>query len=165
MVKVMMKLIAVAASVALCACGKSDFGSYQPVTTVDTVVVVKDPYVYAGVLSNDPGGTFKNEIYGTRWVLVKMVSGLASTAPNDTVYFINNSSYRLNQGAALTYQLSGISSSTNKSLSLNFFAPFGGSNYSGQVGEYFVSDKVMSNIEFYDVQNSATKVKAWFVKI
>jgi hypothetical protein len=58
-----------------------------------------------------------------------------------------------------------VTGSTNKSLNLYYFYPFGGSQYSGQVGQYFVEDGVMSNIEFTDLQNSTATIRAWFVKI
>jgi hypothetical protein len=58
-----------------------------------------------------------------------------------------------------------ITGSTNKSLTLDFFYPFGGSNYSGQIGQYAVEDGMMSNIEFVDLQNNTATIRAWFVKI
>jgi hypothetical protein len=58
-----------------------------------------------------------------------------------------------------------ITGSTNKSLTLSYFYPFGGSHYSGQVGQYFVEDGFISNIEFADLQNNTSTIRAWFEKI
>ncbi len=145
---------------------KKDFGSYQEVPTVpDTTTTKQDTYIDGGVLTNNPDGNTNNELVGTKWVLTKMVSGLATTFPNDTLNFTDNNHYSMNGGASRTYTLTTITGSTNKSLTLNFFAPFSGSNYVGTVGQYFVSDAQISNAEFDDLQNSSTIIKAWFTKI
>ena len=54
---------------------------------------------------------------------------------------------------------------SNKTLALYYFAPFGGSHYSAQVGFYFVSDGFMNNAEFTNIQNNTATTRAWFVKI
>jgi len=124
-----------------------------------------DDYTNGGTLPNGSGGSV-NELIGTEWVLTKVVfSPLNIEFPNDTIKFVDNTHYTLNNGGVRNYQLSNITGSTNKDLSLYFFAPFGGSHYSGQLGMYFFEDEVINNIEFEDIQNSATTINAWFIKI
>jgi hypothetical protein len=124
----------------------------------------QDSYVYGGVLAT-PVTPIQNSLNGTKWVLVKVVSAFSTNYPNDTINFVSNSKYVLNQNAQRSYTLTGITGSTNKSLTLQYFHPFGGSHYSGQVGELFVEDGYMSNIEFVNLQNSTATIRAWFMKI
>ena len=111
------------------------------------------------------GGPQNNELFGTTWVLTKVVSAFATSYPNDTIKFVSNTNYTLNNGAVRPYQLSSSAGSTNKTLALYYFAPFGGSHYSAQVGFYFVSDGFINNAEFNNIQNSTTTIRAWFIKI
>lgn len=122
-----------------------------------------DAYVDGGTL---PNNTYSNPLVGTKWVITKFLSGgFAMQYPNDTVSFITNTTYTLNSGSPRTYYLSGITGSTNKSLTLNFLSTFGGSNYVGVVGAYFIADGFINNAEFTDMQNSTMKIKAWLVKL
>jgi len=106
-----------------------------------------------------------NDLYGTTWVLTKVVTAFATSYPNDTIRFVGNTNYTLNNGAIRPYQLSSSAGSTNKTLALYYFAPFGGSHYSAQVGYYFVSDGFIANAEFTNIQNTTMTVKAWFTKL
>jgi len=139
-------------------------GSYQQIPDPVDTTAWQDDYTSGGVLPG--GGTHTpNTIVGTQWVLVKVVSAFSTNYPNDTITFISSNRYVLNQNAQRPYTLSMITGSTNKSLTLDFFYPFGGSNYSGQIGQYAVEDGMMSNIEFVDLQNNTATIRAWFVKI
>jgi hypothetical protein len=123
-------------------------------------------YENGGTLPNWGGsGSQTNELVNTVWVLTKVVSGFATTYPNDTIRFVSNTNYTLNNGAVRPYQLTAGVASTNKTLSLYYFAPFGGSHYSGEVGQYFVTDGVINNCEFMNIQNTTSTIKAWFTKI
>lgn len=122
-------------------------------------------YADGGTLPNWGTGTLNNELNGTTWVLTKMVSAFATSYPNDTIRFVSNNDYTLNNSALRPYQLSSSAGSTNKTLAFYYFAPFGGSHYSAQVGFYFVSDGFMDNIEFSNIQNSTSKIRVWFVKL
>ena len=139
-------------------------GSYQQIPDPVDTTAWQDGYTSGGVL---PGGGTQtpNTIVGTQWVLVKVVSAFSTIYPNDTITFISSNRYVLNQNAQRPYTLSMITGSKNKSLTLDFFYPFGGSNYSGQIGQYAVEDGMMSNIEFVDLQNNTATIRAWFVKI
>jgi hypothetical protein len=111
------------------------------------------------------GGNQNNDLFGTTWVLTKVVSAFATSYPNDTIRFVSNTNYTLNNGAVRPYQLSSSAGSTNKTLALYYFAPFGGSHYSAQVGFYFVTDGFMNNAEFTNIQNTTATTRAWFVKL
>lgn len=146
-------------------CKKEEFGYVdvgEDSTYVDTTAWDAD-YADGGTLQNGTGA--ENELVGTKWVLVKYVSAFATEYPNDTIEFVSQNDYTINGGAVRTYQLSSIPSSTNYDLQLNFFFPFGGSHYSGQVGGYFVEDGLISNTEFIDIQNTSATIRAWFEKI
>ena len=139
-------------------------GSYKQVPEPVDTTTWQDSYNNGGTL---PGGGTQtpNAIVGTQWRLVKVVSAFSTVYPNDTITFISSNRYVLNQNAQRPYTLSMVTGSTNKSLTLDFFYPFGGSHYSGQVGQYFVEDGQMSNIQFIDLQNNTATIRAWFVKI
>lgn len=145
-------------------CKKTNVGPYQQVPDPIDTTTWQDDYTSGGVL---PGGGTQTQspIIGTKWGLVKVVSAFSTNYPNDTITFISNNKYVLNQNAQRPYVISSITGSTNKSLTLEYFYPFGGSHYSGQVGQYFVEDGFMSNIEFTDLQNNTATLRAWFVKI
>jgi hypothetical protein len=95
-----------------------------------------------------------------------MVAGFSTTYPNDTLEFLNNHRYGISgSNIARNYRLSIIPSSTNYELSLYYFTPFGGSHYSADVGYYFIQDGVIENVEFHNIQNTTSKIRAWFKKI
>lgn len=148
----------------LSSCEKEEFEPYYtyeeiPADTTDW----EDAYADGGVLDSVGGQT--NPLVGTRWVLTKVVTSFATEYPNDTIDFVSNTNYTLNNGAVRPYQLNSLASSTNWDLSLYYFAPFGGSQYSAQVGYYFVDDGEINNAEFEDIQNPSSTIRAWFEKI
>ena len=152
----------------LTSCSKEEItpGNYQAGTQpIVSTTNWQDQYGNGGTLPNWTSGTTNNELVGTTWVLTKVMSGFATTYPNDTIRFVNNNSYTLNNGAIRPYQLTSGVASTNKTLSLYYFQPFGGSHYSGEVGFYFVSDGVINQAEFLNIQNNTSTIKAWFIKI
>jgi hypothetical protein len=130
--------------------------------TVDSTAW-QDQYADGGTVT--AVGNQTNVIAGTKWVLTKYVTAFATEYPNDTIDFIDNNHYVLNSNAERTYQLSSIPSSTNYDLQLNYFMPFGGSQYSADVGYYFVEDGEMNNTQFRDIQNTSKTIRAWFEKI
>lgn len=146
-------------------CAKDDNPKYVPSAEVIDTTSWEDSYVYAGTLPTVDTTTKHNELYGTKWVLTKYVAGFATQTPNDTIHFINNTHYRLNsQTTTYQYYITSSAGTINKSLTLSYFSPFGGSVYTGQVGPNFVSDGVINNALFND--NYLNKeIKAWFKKI
>jgi hypothetical protein len=126
-------------------------------------------YTYNGVLPNWGNGSINNELVGTKWVIRRYnIGGFNMTYPDDTLFFINNTNYLINglQANFQTYQITNITGSTNKSLTLNFLQTFGGSNYSGQVGQFFNTQGLTSElpIVFNDLQSNIT-LNSWLSRI
>lgn len=159
----MKKVIFICLVSLLVSCKKQKLSPYTQVPEPIDTTVWQDSYSYGGTLPTF--GSSNQTLIGTKWVLRKVVAGFSITYPNDTIKFISNSSYVLNQNGQRPYTLSQITGSTNKSLTLYFFLPFGGSNYSGQVGQYFISDGYMNNTQFIDLQNNTYNVISFFEKI
>ena len=105
-----------------------------------------------------------NSIVGTKWILTKYTKNFSSNKTNDTIYFYSSTRYSINGSGQYQYTLGSIPSSTNYTLTLWLFYPFGGSTYSGQIGYNFVSDGQINGVTFTDDQNTY-KVTGWFVKI
>lgn len=150
----------------LTSCYKETYPKYvsgpEPVDTSKW----ENQYENLGVLP-DPAAPVitHNAIYNTKWVLTKYITGFGTQQPNDTITFISDTHYKLNsQTTEYQYTINSLVGSTNYSLMLDFFSPFGGSHYSGQVGQNFVADGVMNNVIFTDFYGNA-KIKAWFKKI
>ena len=120
-------------------------------------------YQDGGTLPNWGSGG-DNELVGTTWVITTIVSGFVTTHPNDTVRFVGNTSYTVNSNAVRNYNLTVNVGSTNKTLNMYYFYPFGGSHYSGEVGQYFVDDGILNLVEFTNIQNTTSKVKTIWVK-
>lgn len=104
-------------------------------------------------------------LVGTTWVLVKYVTQFATSQPNDTIRFVSNRYYTINNGAVIPYTLSSGVATTSKTLTLYYFYPFGSGHYSGQVSQNFVNDGVINNSEFKNIETTNTLIKAWFKKI
>lgn len=149
---------------ALTSCKKEEFGQYQQVPE-NTYNAPDDTtfYTYGGTLPNASNAT--NDLVGTKWVLIKYVSSFATEYPNDTIEFVSTNHYTINGGAVRTYQLSSLPLSSNYDLSLYYFFPFGGSHYSGELGNTFIDDGEINNVDFINIQNTSSNIKAWFVKI
>lgn len=104
------------------------------------------------------------DLFGTNWILTKVQIGLASTIKNDTIHFIDNTHYKVNNNPLLlTYSL--YQSGANKTLTLNNFMPVNGYNCSGMVGVTFVTYGQIIGVEFKDLYNSNNKFNLWFTKI
>jgi hypothetical protein len=133
----------------------------------DMVDSLDNEYEYGGVYQNGTGADVLT-LSGTEWVLEKVVFKPATTYeyPKDTVRFISDSEYTINSDTLKRkYVLSPVMGSTNYSLSLYFFEPFGGSLYGGQIGAYSIQSGQLSNVEFDDLQDDSKYVTAWFVKL
>jgi hypothetical protein len=120
-------------------------------------------YNYKGVLPS--WNSQIDGLVGTKWVLRKMTVGFSTTSPNDTITFISSTNYILNSNAPRPYNLTSSVASTNKTLTLYYFYPFGGSHYSGEVGESFISEGGINACKFINIQNSTPNIIAYFEKI
>ena len=149
----------------LTSCEKVEVEPYYAyeTTPVDTTNW-EDTYVDGGLWGSD--GDQSNPLVNTKWVLTKVVTAFSTERPYDTLIFVSNTQYRLNNNGVRNYQLSSVPTSTDWSLTLNYFAPFGGSHYTANVGLYFIDDGVINNAEFEDDQNgSASTIRAWFERV
>lgn len=144
-------------------CEKDEYEPWVYVPELQDTTKWQDDYSDGGTLQNGTGSD--NAINGTKWVLTKMVTSFATEYPNDTLEFISNTNYKINGTLVRNYQLSSIVGSTNYDLSLYYMTTFGGSHYSANVGFYFVDDGVIDNVEFHNIQNTTSKIRAWFKKI
>jgi hypothetical protein len=147
-----------------CSCTKQEPIQKEEVKTEETTTSWEDEYSDGGTLDGGSTG-IENPLIGTKWVLTKMVSAFATEYPNDTITFVDNDDYTYNTSAVRPYSLSVLPSSTNFELTLYYFAPFGGSHYGGQVGQFFVEDGEINNAEFINLQDESATIRAWFVKI
>ena len=144
-------------------CEKDEYEPWVNVPEPQDTTKWLDDYTDGGTLVNGTGSD--NVIKGTKWVLTKMVTSFATEYPNDTLEFISNTQYKINGTLIRNYQLSSMVGSTNYDLSLYYMTTFGGSHYSANVGFYFVDDGVIDNAEFHNIQNTTSKIRAWFKKI
>ena len=142
-------------------------GNYKVVPTQQDTSHWQSQYSSGGVLPNWGGGSnVNNEVYGTKWVLTYLQVGFSSPPlPIDTILFVNNTHYTINSGAVKPYTLTSGVGVSSKSLTLYYHYPFGSGHYSGQVSSSFVSDGVILNCEFVNINTSTTKVRASFNKI
>ena len=150
----------------LTSCEKEEYEpwTYVPENQDNDTTTWRDNYTDGGTIPYDTSTA--PTLVGTKWVLTKMVTSFATEYPNDTLEFINSNEYTINSGPIpRTYQLNSIPSSTNYDLSLYYFTPFGGSHYSANVGYYFIQDGVIDNAEFKNINNTTSKIRAWFKKL
>jgi hypothetical protein len=142
--------------------GNYELGSIESYTTTNEII-----YNSGGTLPTWVNGssTDSSSIVDTRWVLWKLNNGFANTYPNDTINFISTTYYELNSNNnTRNYNLTSNVASTNKTLTLYYFAPFGGSHYSGEIGFFSVEDGEINAAEFKNIQNTTMTIRAWFRK-
>jgi len=157
-------LITWAICLLLSSCVKDNNPKYVQLPEVVDTTSWESQYVNAGTLPS-PSTNTHNGLYGTKWKLVKYVTAFATEYPNDTIHFISDTHYKLNsQTVSYKYIINNLVGTTNYSLTLYYFSPFGGSHYSGQIGHNYSIDGVMNNVVFNDLYNSVT-LKAWLVKL
>lgn len=118
--------------------------------------------IYSGVISSNTSNP--QNLTGTSWVITKYISQLSTVITTDTLNFTSATGYNINNGANRTYQLSNITGSTMKSLTLNGCTTLGG-DYSGQVIGSFQSDGYINNAYFTNLFNSNQTVRVWMYKL
>ncbi len=151
----------------LIACKKDSItpGNYQaPQTPIADTSNWQNQYSNGGVLPNWGNGA-DNELVGTIWVLTNIQTSFSSVLPIDTIRFISNTNYTINSGSVRTYTLTTGVTLSSKTLTLNYHYPFGSGNYAGEVASTFVSDGVIINCEFTNINSPASIVRAWFTKL
>lgn len=118
-------------------------------------------YVYQGVIDNN---TSINNIINTKWVVTRYDEGLIPYYPNDTLHFINNNEYTINNGTYNNYTLSNIFGNNMTELTLYNFYTIGG-DYSGMVLDSFIEDYQINASIFTDIFNTGTNKTVWMVRI
>jgi hypothetical protein len=137
-------------------CQKEDIKPYTevPEEIVDTTAW-NSGYNNGGTLPNGGGTTFQNNLIGTEWVITKVVTSFSTQYPNDTIRFVSNNKYTINNGAQKTYQLSLITNSNNISLRLDYVFTIGSGIYTGVLSHTFVEDGVVNDGQFTNYENSS----------
>lgn len=120
-------------------------------------------YVYQGVLDNN-SSTPSTSLVGTKWVVTKFYDGFSNNYPNDTLYFLNNTKYTINNGTQKNYMLSGVFGTNMSDLTLYGFYTIGG-DYSGMVPNTFVTDGQINSVSFTDVFNTNNDKLVWMTRI
>lgn len=120
-------------------------------------------YTYGGVINNS--NNTNTTLVGTKWVITKLVQNLSTITTNDTLSFVSNTQYKINNSNVRNYSLSGVVGNNMKSLSLYSFTTLGG-DWSGQVQSTFISDGVVNNAMFVDMFNvNSYDVRIWMKRI
>lgn len=118
-------------------------------------------YTYNGVVNNN---TTTNSLIGTKWVVTKFYDGFANNYPNDTLDFFSTNQYRINDGTAINYTLSGIFGNNMSELTLYGFYTIGG-DFSGMVPNTFVSNGEVNSALFTDIFGTNNDKLVWMVRI
>ena len=120
-------------------------------------------WVYDGVWSYN--GNTNSTITGTKWVVVRYNNGLSGNVyPNDTLDFITDNTYTINNGSPKNYTISNVTGNNNKSLSLYSFSTIGG-DYAGQIMGSYLTDGQINNAQFHDLFNVNNTVTIWMIKL
>lgn len=111
-----------------------------------------------------------NNLFGTKWVLTKYLDDTTYTVKNDTILFIDNYTYKLNNNLNI-FQYSTnvtINDSTKQKLILYNFKPIINYNLMGTISSNIQDSIRMDSIRFKDlnVNNSnSKKFFLWFKRI
>lgn len=119
-------------------------------------------YTYNGVVDNSLSNN--TNLTGTTWVVTKFYDGFSNNYPNDTLRFINNGQYTINNGSVLNYTLSNVFGNNMSELTLYSFFTMGG-DYSGFVPDGFVSDGQINSASFTDIFNTNNDKIVWMTRI
>jgi hypothetical protein len=119
-------------------------------------------YEYGGVMPSR--ANYDNGLVGTKWVLTQYYDGFANVYPKDTLHFINNYQYTINNGTMLRYSLSNIVGNNNSDFTLYGLTTIGG-DFSAQVPSSFTSTGELNSVKFKDVWKVQNDKTVWLEKI
>ena len=151
--------------------------SCEPITpgNYSSEYVPEEVVKYTPTEGYTPSGTLptvvasnNSDLVGTKWVLTRTsIPYTGVKRPNDTIEFRTKNKYYLNSGnAARGYTMVSDINRTTKTLTLYYFYPFGGGQYSGQLNGMFVVDRVINNAEFRNIEDPTDKeIIADFIRI
>jgi hypothetical protein len=97
-------------------------GNYQPNQTVVDTTNWQDQYGNGGTLPTWGTPNNNNDLFGTKWVVTTVITPhpVVTTYPNDTVYFIDNTHYKVGvNGFIKTYNFS--TNNVGSTLTINNF--------------------------------------------
>jgi hypothetical protein len=118
-------------------------------------------YVYSGVINNT---TSQNSLVGTKWVVTKFYDGFSNNYPNDTLFFISSTQYKINGGTSNNYTATSGFGNNMTTLSLYGFYTIGG-DYSGMVPNSFVTDGQVNSITFTDLFGVNNDKIVWMTRV
>lgn len=127
-------------------------------------------YVHQGVL-NVGGGTDNpnNELVGTTWVVNDLtVDGFPQPVPNDTIVFLSDGTYSINNNTNTSrlYSITTIPGMTEIDLNLYDFNTIGPGNYTIRVNPNFITDGIINNSQVTDILNPTNSNKfIWMERI
>jgi hypothetical protein len=123
-------------------------------------------YTYMGTIENQTTPTYTLD--GTRWVITRVLSGLANDYPNDTLEFGTNTYTWIPGGAGNSvtesYTLNQIVGNNMADLTLYNIPSLGG-DYSGNVPENFIQSGVVDGVDFSDIFNTNSTKKVWMEQL
>lgn len=154
-------LILVSLTTIILSCEKQ-VGPYSQIPDPVDTTTWQDDYPYGGVL---PGGSndLENSLMNTKWVLTKMMVGFSTTTLNDTIYFIDNTNYKINSDVAIK-KYSYYTSQNLVSLTFHNFIPINA--MSCTTNGLGIGFTVINGAQFtYDYNQNQPPVKLWFEKI
>jgi hypothetical protein len=123
-------------------------------------------YSYGGILNVNNNSSYT--LNGTKWVITRVLTGLANEYPNDTLDFSTSTYDWLPSGPGNTitedYTLNKIIGNNTADLSL-YGNPSIGGDYSGSVPENFIQVGVVDGIQFTDMFGVNQNKTVWMVKL
>lgn len=131
---------------------------------VNTPYTVPPGFTYGGVWAT-PNTPNPNDMTNQKWIVTRYNNGLSGNVyPDDTLEFVSQTQYKINNGSLKNYTLSSVVGNNMKSLSLYSFTTLGG-DYSGQIQSSFMSDWSITNSNFTDMFNVNNTVTVWMTRI
>ena len=124
-----------------------------------------DGYTYGGILNSivdEP--TSSESLNGTQWVVTRYDEGMTPYYPNDTLNFISNVSYTINNGEWHNYSVSNIVGNNLLTLTLYECVTLGG-NYSGEITPAAVTSGEINNQIFNGIFDTEGHIRVWLDKI
>jgi hypothetical protein len=131
----------------------------------NTCFIEPDPsYINGGLLNSTP--TNIPSIINTKWVVTRYNDGFANVFPNDTIEFIDNERYMINNDFAnpKSYTLNGIIGNNYLDLTMYNFTTLGGS-FSGRILNSFIDDGRIESSRFFDIWGANSDKLVWMVKL
>ncbi len=129
--------------------------------------IIED-YSYGGVWQYNYAVTSNTTLIGlggTKWVISRYDRGMEPYYPNDTLTFLSNNTYTINNDVTeRRYSIYNVTNSNMSSITLYGLTTLGG-DYSGEVLTQGLIDGELNNNTFNSIWNNDVEVNVWFRKI